>query len=111
MSFSCVDVYNRSIHSGLRQMSKEIRTGYRLAVNMAEAEYGIASSHPLFFFWLPDPDAALQSFFEEGLMHFIFFNVIHFIVNFVIVLIAFIAFVRPKVNKWEERVPVSGHAA
>eukprot|EP00971_Amphidinium_carterae_P304978 6060362-Amphidinium_carterae.2 len=47
-------------------MDDESRAFYRLAVQQAEAMYGMVAEHPLFFEWVQDPVQMVARFKEEG---------------------------------------------
>lgn len=63
--FACANNINAT-HSGLRVLSDAPRAFYRLAVQQAEAMYGIRSEHPLFFHWVGDPIAQQTSAYAAG---------------------------------------------
>jgi len=70
--FSCGEYNNPHAVSGLRVMREDQRDFYRLAVQQAEAAYGIRASHPLFFYWMQDPIAEIQSYMDEGVKYYVF---------------------------------------
>lgn len=53
--FTCKGYNDARYHGGLRLMDDTSRPFYRLAVQQAEATYGIKTHKPLFFIWGPDP--------------------------------------------------------
>lgn len=53
--FSCGQFNNHHAHGGLRLMDDDQRAYFRLAVQQAEASFGISAPHPLFFHWMQDP--------------------------------------------------------
>eukprot|EP00421_Protoceratium_reticulatum_P022666 CAMPEP_0168397532 /NCGR_PEP_ID=MMETSP0228-20121227/21114_1 /TAXON_ID=133427 /ORGANISM="Protoceratium reticulatum, Strain CCCM 535 (=CCMP 1889)" /LENGTH=297 /DNA_ID=CAMNT_0008411011 /DNA_START=92 /DNA_END=982 /DNA_ORIENTATION=+ len=64
--FHCGEYDSQAARSGLRLMRADQRSYYRLAVQQAEATYGLRASHPLFFYWMQDPDAELQSYRDDA---------------------------------------------
>lgn len=56
--------------SGLRIMDNSKLLHYRLAVQQAEAEFGIHAEHPLFFSWLADPDSVIDAYFDAAVTAF-----------------------------------------
>jgi hypothetical protein len=67
--FACGEFNNVNAHSGLRLMHEDQRGYFRLAVQQAEATYNINANHPLFFYWLQDPQIEVQSYYDDGLSH------------------------------------------
>lgn len=63
--FHCGDYSNPNARSGLRLMREDQRAFYQLAVQQAEATYGIKARHPLFFYWMDDAVAELESYQAE----------------------------------------------
>lgn len=57
-SFWCGESNNPRAHAGWRLMESDKHVGYKLAVRMAEAEYGIVAMEPMFFRWGEDPTSA-----------------------------------------------------
>mmetsp|Transcript_36753 Transcript_36753/g.80326 ORF Transcript_36753/g.80326 Transcript_36753/m.80326 type:complete len:299 (-) Transcript_36753:70-966(-) len=68
--FRCGQYANPRARSGLRLMREDQRAFYRLAVQQAEAAYKITASHPVFFYWLQDPVAEMESWKEKGRRNF-----------------------------------------
>eukprot|EP00403_Amphidinium_massartii_P010519 CAMPEP_0178425608 /NCGR_PEP_ID=MMETSP0689_2-20121128/28810_1 /TAXON_ID=160604 /ORGANISM="Amphidinium massartii, Strain CS-259" /LENGTH=306 /DNA_ID=CAMNT_0020047275 /DNA_START=174 /DNA_END=1091 /DNA_ORIENTATION=- len=64
--FHCGAYNNPNAASGVRLMDDLSRPYYRLAVQQAEAMYGIRAEHPLFFEWVQDPVKVVQRFYEDG---------------------------------------------
>lgn len=53
-------------HSGLRLLHEDARQYYQLAVQKAQATYGIWAEHPLFFSWVEDPAKLMQAWYKAG---------------------------------------------
>jgi hypothetical protein len=75
--FQCGEYNNADAHSGLRLLRDDQRDYFRLAVQKAEAEYGLRAHHPVFFYWLQNPtdevDALWQSawnLFAKGIFYY-----------------------------------------
>mmetsp|Transcript_49577 Transcript_49577/g.105504 ORF Transcript_49577/g.105504 Transcript_49577/m.105504 type:complete len:302 (-) Transcript_49577:122-1027(-) len=64
--FRCGDYASPNARAGLRLVEEDQRALYALAVQQAEATYGIQATQPLFFYWLEDPTAELESYKEEA---------------------------------------------
>lgn len=64
--FRCGDYANGKARSGLRLLEDWHRPWYKLAVQQAEAMYGLKAKHPLFFEWTQDPINKIQSFADTG---------------------------------------------
>jgi len=64
--FRCGDFANGKARSGLRLLEDWHRPWYKLAVQQAEALYGLKAKHPLFFSWEQDPLTKVQEFADTG---------------------------------------------
>uniref|UniRef100_A0A7S4Q2Z8 Transmembrane protein n=1 Tax=Alexandrium monilatum TaxID=311494 RepID=A0A7S4Q2Z8_9DINO len=62
------DVFDPKAHAALRYPGDS--TNFRHAIEMAEAEYGIKASSPLFFSWLKDPEGETRSYLAAGVHAF-----------------------------------------
>jgi len=69
--FRCGAYNNPSASAGLRLVNDDERPFYKLAVQQAEAAYGVTSTHPIFFNWMVDPLAEAETFRDNGFHTFI----------------------------------------
>lgn len=79
--FRCGEYNNPNARSGLRLMRDDERQFYRLAVQQAEAAYGIKSTHPLFFHWMQDPVEEISHYQEAGMKNYLLGIFVHFAAN------------------------------
>jgi len=86
--FRCGEFNNRKARSGLRLMRDTQRPFFRLAVQQAEAAYGIKAEHPLFFYWMEDPTAEVKSYRDDGYKSLMVGIFCHFSLNIICVVIA-----------------------
>mmetsp|Transcript_146177 Transcript_146177/g.207224 ORF Transcript_146177/g.207224 Transcript_146177/m.207224 type:complete len:309 (+) Transcript_146177:84-1010(+) len=93
--FHCGEVGNSKAHSGLRLLDDRQRSFYRLAVEQAEAAYSIKARHPVFFYWVEDATAEMDSFRNDGYKYFLIGMLSHFLYQLLCVLLAIAAF-----SKW-----------
>jgi len=84
-TFACGEYANIKAKSGLRQTSEGERLYYTLAVQQAEAAYGITAAHPVFFHWVEDADSTMQSYFNNGFRAWVFATFAHMTMNIFIV--------------------------
>ncbi|CAE7562616.1 unnamed protein product [Symbiodinium pilosum] len=93
--FHCGEARNPAAHSGLRLLDSEHRSFYRLAVEQAEAAYGLKARHPVFFYWVEDATAEMDSFRNDGYKYFLIGMLSHFAWQLLCVILAVAAF-----SKW-----------
>lgn len=90
--FHCGEYDNPSARAGLRFVNDIERPFLRLAVQQAEAAYNIKATHPIFFYWLQDPIAEMNSYCEDGYRFFLLGMFAHFAFNGLCVLSAVMSF-------------------
>jgi hypothetical protein len=76
--FHCGAYADTTAHAGLRLLTDEQRPFFRLAVRQAEAAYAIKANHPLFVYFVADPDAEMAIFAEQGTKWFLLGMLVHF---------------------------------
>lgn len=87
-TFSCGEYQNIDARSGLRQTDEDERLYFALAVQQAEAAYGIQAKHPIFFYWVKDADMTMQNYFTKGFRTWVFLVFSHMCINgFIVVLL------------------------
>jgi hypothetical protein len=86
--FNCGEFDNKRAHAGLRLMKNDQRAYYMLAVRQAEAKFDIKAYHPLFFHWMQDPIAEVNSYMDDGWRSYTSDCFLHFIFQLFLVLIA-----------------------
>jgi len=98
--FHCANVNNnpragRWQHGGgLRLMTDEARPFFRLAVQQAEAMYKIKAAHPLFFNWVQDAPAEVESWKEASQRFFLAGIGSHFLLQVFVVVAAGLYFAK-----------------
>lgn len=68
--FNCGEAKNYNVRSALRNINEELNPFFRLAVQQAEAAYGITATHPIFFHWVQDPVKEMENLRTSGLKYF-----------------------------------------
>lgn len=96
-TFACGEYGNPKAMSGLRQTNEAERLYYALAVQQAEAAYGIEAKHPIFFHWVEDADSTMQTYFNHGFRMWVFTIFCHMVVN------SFAVFLMLNIFKYSQR--------
>mmetsp|Transcript_113915 Transcript_113915/g.318235 ORF Transcript_113915/g.318235 Transcript_113915/m.318235 type:complete len:318 (+) Transcript_113915:121-1074(+) len=95
-NFTCGDVFNKRAYAGMRLLDSDRRPYYRLAVQEAEAQFGIRADRPMFFEWRYDPVSEVASVWDR-VGHRVLMQVLGFsVVQFFVVAACSVAFSRPK---------------
>lgn len=90
--FRCGEFSNPNARSGLRLMRDDQRPFFRLAVQQAEAAFNIRATHPLFYYWTPDPIVEINSYRDDGFKYFLLGVFVHFFFNMFCVWCAVVGF-------------------
>jgi len=92
--FHCGEYANPTANAGLRFLKDDQRAFFRLAVQQAEATYGIKATHPLFFYWTQDANGEMNAFRQEGYRYYCIGMVVHFGWQLLSVLLAVMGFAK-----------------
>jgi hypothetical protein len=92
--FTCGHYQDPNAHSGMRWMRDSQRPFFRLAVQQAEAAYGIKSNHPLFFTWIQDPVAEQATYLADGWKSYFLGMFTYFFFQLFLVIVAAVAFTK-----------------
>lgn len=90
--FRCGQFNNPKARSGIRSVDEAERPYYRLAVQMAAAQFNLNAPHPLFFTWIQDPIAELEHYLNNGWRYFLLGVSCHFAFNLFCALSATVLF-------------------
>lgn len=85
LDFSCGEAHNPKAHGGLRVLDDKQRPFFRLAVQQAEATYGIRSVHPIFLHWQEDPTSGVRGYQDEGYKYELIGMLGHFLLQLLLV--------------------------
>jgi len=88
------DSNNWRARSALSNLDEDLRPFFRLAVQQAEAAYGIKADHPVFFNWSQDPLKEIHMYQHRAIRYFFVGSFVFFIVNFVMVMSSVFAFAK-----------------
>jgi len=89
--FHCGDHKAVGAH-GLRFLGDDQRAFFRLAVQQAQVSHGIQATHPLFFYWVQDGEAELESIKATGVRAFFVSILVHFVFHAFCTTLAVMAF-------------------
>eukprot|EP00931_Biecheleriopsis_adriatica_P073002 TRINITY_DN47377_c0_g1_i1.p1 TRINITY_DN47377_c0_g1~~TRINITY_DN47377_c0_g1_i1.p1 ORF type:complete len:328 (+),score=84.03 TRINITY_DN47377_c0_g1_i1:67-984(+) len=92
--FKCGEFNNPHARTGLRYLDEGKRQFFRLAVQQAEAQYGIKALHPLFFTWTQDPLVAVNAQVKVARNLLSLGAITHFFTNLFLVLTALLTFAK-----------------
>lgn len=90
--FRCGEWDNPAARAGLRLMREDQRGFYRLAVTQAAATFGLKSDHPVFFFWMADPQVGLNAYQAEAVRSYVIGLLAFFAMQVFFTLVAEIVF-------------------
>lgn len=90
--FRCGQFNNPKARSGLRLVWDGERPFFRLAVQMAAAQFNLNAPHPLFFHWIQDPVAELDDYLQAGWRYYLLGVSCHFAFNLFATLSAMVVF-------------------
>eukprot|EP00747_Dinoflagellata_sp_TGD_P161818 gnl/TRDRNA2_/TRDRNA2_178760_c0_seq1.p1 gnl/TRDRNA2_/TRDRNA2_178760_c0~~gnl/TRDRNA2_/TRDRNA2_178760_c0_seq1.p1 ORF type:complete len:355 (-),score=51.14 gnl/TRDRNA2_/TRDRNA2_178760_c0_seq1:107-1171(-) len=98
LDFHCGDSGDPKARAGLRLMDDTQRTYFRLAVQQAEAAYGIKAIHPIFFHWVEDPLQDMNDRRDTGIRCFIVGCLVYVCFQFLTVAMLLLYYTRS--NDW-----------
>jgi len=83
--FRCFDALNPHARSGLRLLRDDLRPFFKLAVEEWSSAYSTPIKHPLFFYWLNDPAAEVDSYAFQANWRFWYYAFVYAFVNIILV--------------------------
>lgn len=92
--FHCGEFSNPKATKGLRLMENDKRDMFHLVVQKASAEFNLKVAHPMFMYWLSDPEAEVQAYSDDGYGHFITSTCYFFCACLAMVASAIVAFAK-----------------
>lgn len=93
--FHCGELpFRRGSPGGLRLLRDEEKPYFLLAVQQAEATYGIKAVHPLFFDWEPDPVSMVNSWQEQAHSYLFMGMIAYLCIQMFFVAVASMAFAK-----------------
>merc|ERR1719446_979198 len=69
--FHCGEYTNPKATNGLRLMDPDKQEMLHLVVEKASAEFNLKVMHPVFMYWLSDPEVEIQAYQDDGYGHFL----------------------------------------
>lgn len=83
--FRCFDTGNSSARSGLRLLRDDLRPFFKLAVEEWSSTYNMPVKHPLFFYWMNDPLAEINSNLLAASWKYYYYLTVYFCANAILV--------------------------
>jgi len=90
--FHCGEYKNPNAHSGLREVREDMWEFYRLAVQQAEATYYLSAPHPIFVYWMQDPEHELKGYRDEAVAYLLSSLVMYLGLQIFLTVIAVVVF-------------------
>jgi len=92
--YRCTNFNNPHANGGLRLLTDKDRSFYRLAVQQAEATYGIQANHPLFFDWTVNPSDVVEEWKQTGRSAFLVWMLSYGVFQTFLVVVAALVFAK-----------------
>lgn len=90
--FHCGEYKNADVASGLRLMRDDLRAYFRLAVQQAEAKYDIHANHPIFMYWMEDPQNEVVAYKHAAYRTWLVSSLAYLGVQLVLVVVGILVF-------------------